>query len=308
MHDSKEYVVVTGLCGRLGRVLAKELHRTHNIIALDRRPFPNRPKDILHFRLDIRRKKCEEIFRKYNVTAVIHMGIMHDPRMDAEEHHSWNVTGTERIFSYVEKYNVPKLVVLSSSNVYGPRPHNTHFLKEDAPLLGGERFGDIRDLIIVDMYANSFFWKFPHIETVILRPVHIIGSVKNAPSNYLRLNLIPTVLGYDPLVQVIHEQDVVKAIILSLKKGVKGVFNITGATEIPLSVLVSKTGKRRIPVPGILFDLGMKFMWKFRITSFPPPEVDHLRYLCMVDGLRAEKILGFKAEKGIDYILKSLVN
>src|SRR5437879_5564684 len=82
-----------------------------------------------------------------------------------------------------------------------------------AQLMASQEFPAIRDLIEVDMMASSFFWKTPSIETVILRPVHILGSVHNAPSNFLRLKYVPTLLGFDPMIQVIHELDVVEAIV-----------------------------------------------------------------------------------------------
>ncbi|MEI2638385.1 MAG: NAD-dependent epimerase/dehydratase family protein [Microthrixaceae bacterium] len=95
------------------------------------------------------------------MAAVVHLGIMHDPRASAADHHTWNVAGFQRLLEYVAQYDVPKLVVLSSANVYGPRPENPQFLTEDAPLLGGASFSEIRDLIEVDMLAQSFFWKRP---------------------------------------------------------------------------------------------------------------------------------------------------
>ena len=89
---------------------------------------------------------------------------------------------------YCAKYNVKKVVVLSSANVYGPSPENSNFLTEDAPLMAASRFSEVRDLIEVDMLAHGFFWRHPEKQTVILRPVHIVGpNIKNAPSNYLRL-------------------------------------------------------------------------------------------------------------------------
>ena len=48
-------------------------------------------------------------------------------------------------------------------------------------------------LVEADMLANSFFWKYREGETVILRPVHILGQVANAASNYLRMERIPHV-------------------------------------------------------------------------------------------------------------------
>ena len=67
---------------------------------------------------------------------------------------------------------------------------------------------EMRDLVEIDHMASSFFWKAREIDTVILRPVHILGGVRNAPSNYLRLSVVPTLLGFDPMVQMIHERDV----------------------------------------------------------------------------------------------------
>src|SRR5688572_4934076 len=96
----KPAVVVTGISGNLGRALAKQLHKTERIIGFDRRPFAGRPKDIELHQLDLRKKKAEDVFRKNPIKAVIHMGIMHDPRMSAEDHHSFNVIGTTRVLEY----------------------------------------------------------------------------------------------------------------------------------------------------------------------------------------------------------------
>ena len=210
-------VLITGICGRLGRRLARRLHRERAVIGVDRRDFEGCPKDIAHHKIDIRRKKTQDIFRQERLAAVVHLGIMHDPRVSQMEHHTWNVVGFQRLLEYVAQYDVPKLIVLSSANVYGPRPDNPQFLTEDAPLLGGAAFSEIRDLIEVDMLAQSFFWKRPETDTVILRPAHILGSVRNAPSNYLRLGAIPTLLGFDPMMQVIHQEDVVSAIVQALE-------------------------------------------------------------------------------------------
>ena len=174
-------VLVTGVCGRLGKRLVRALHKDANVVGVDRRPFADRPRDVVHEQVDIRRKKLKDVFRAQPIDAIVHLGVMHDPRASATEHHAWNVVGFAKLLEYAAQFKVPKVVVLSSANVYGPQPDNPQFLNEDAPLLGGARFGEIRDLIEVDMLAQSFFWKHPETETVILRPVHILGTVRNAP-------------------------------------------------------------------------------------------------------------------------------
>jgi UDP-glucose 4-epimerase len=298
--------VVTGIAGTLGRLLAKRLHREHQVIGIDRRPFEGRPKDVRMHRVDIRRKKCEDIFRAGGIRAVVHLNIMHNPRDASEEHHSFNIVGTMKILEYCLRYGVPKAVMLSSANIYGPRPDNSNFLTEDAPILGGQADPGIRALIGVDSYTLSFSWKNPQIETVLLRPVHIVGRVANAPSNYLRLPRVPTLWGFDPMVQLIHEEDVVEAIVCALRPGVRGVFNIVGPGEVPLSTILKELGKRTIPIPHPLSRPIMNLLYRWKLTDFPPPELDHIRYICTVDGSRARDLMGFTAKRTLKETIEGL--
>jgi len=285
--ESRQVVVVTGISGNLGRTLIKLLHRTERIVGLDRRPFSGAPKDVELFQLDPRKKKAEDVFRIHDVKAVIHMGIMHDPRMSSEEHHSFNVVGTTRVLDAVAKYGVKKVVVLSSANVYGPSPDNSNFLSEDAPLMAASRFSGVRDLIEVDMLAHGFFWRHPDIETVILRPVHIVGpTIRNAPSNYLRLRYPWVLAGFDPMLQLIHQEDAARAMVEALRPGLKGVYNVVGPGEVPLSAVLRELGRTPIPVPHPLARPLLGTLFRYRLANFPPPELDHIQFLCMVDGSR----------------------
>lgn len=301
-------VVVTGISGNLGRTLAKLLHKQERIIGIDRRPFPGKPKDIEVHQLDLRKKKAEDVFRKNDIKAVIHMGIMHDPRMSEEEHHSFNVVGTTRILDYCAKYGVKKVVVLSSANVYGPSPDNSNFLGEDAPLMAASRFSGVRDLIEVDMLAHSFFWRRPDIQTVILRPVHIVGpTIKNAPATYLRLKNPWVVAGFDPMVQLIHVEDAARAMVEALKPEAKGVYNVVGPGEVPLSAIFRELGHAPIPVPHPLIRPVLSRLFRYGLASFPAPEVDHIQFLCMVDGNRWVKELNWKPRYSMKETIRSVL-
>lgn len=304
-HAQRDKIILTGIAGRLGRLVARKLHREPDghVLGIDRRSFQGKPRDIEHIQVDLRSKKARDLFRGEDVKAVIHMGLMHDPRSSDSEHHTWNVQGTMRLLDACAAYGVPKFILLSSANVYGPRPDNSQFLGEDAPLMAGQHFPAIRDLIEVDMLVSSFFWKQQSCETVILRPVHILGGVRNAPSNYLRLPYVPTLLGFDPMVQVIHEEDVVEAITCALKPGVRGIFNVVGPGEVPLSTILRELGRPTVPVPHPLARPVLSALWRGKLTSFPVPELDHIRYVCMVDGSRARETLGFRPR----YTLKETI-
>jgi UDP-glucose 4-epimerase len=298
-------VVITGIVGRMGQLVARKLHRLGPVVGIDRRRFENRPEDIVHHQLDVRRRKTRDIFRAGGIKAVVHLGVMHDLRENDKTHHEWNVVGFQKLLEYLAQYHVPKLVVLSSATLYGPSPDNPQFLTEDAPLLGAQEFSRIRDLVEVDILAQSFFWKEPEVETVILRPCHILGRVRNAPSNYARMDRPVTVMGFDPMLQVIHERDVVAAIALALRPGVRGIFNLRGPGELSLSRMLRMLGKRPLAMPGPLIKSVMGSLWSSHAASFPTPELDHLRYVCMVDDTRAREQLGFAPSYDLEQTLRA---
>lgn len=305
---ARDAVLITGISGNLGRVLAKILHKTERVIGIDRRQFPGAPKDLEVHHFDIRKRKVEDVFRRGEVRALIHMAIVHDPRLPSAEHHSFNVLGTKAVLEYAAKHGVAKVVVLSSTNVYGPQPQNDNFLTEESPLLGSQRFPEIRDLVEVDMYAQQYMWKHPEVETVIVRPAHVVGpTVKNAPANYLRLSRPWTLAGFDPMVQLIHEEDVGRALQLALKPGVRGVYNIVGPGELPLSAVLRELGRTPIPVPHLIARPLLDKLFQYRLAGFPSAELDHLQFLCTVDGSRAERDLGFRPAYTLKETIRSVL-
>lgn len=299
-------VVITGLVGRMGLLLTRKLHRERTVIGIDRRSFEGKPQDIVHHQLDLRRRKTRDIFRAGGIAAAVHLGVMHNPRESDRVKHEWNVVGFQKLLEYVAAYRVPKLVLLSSATLYGPSPDNPQFLTEEAPLLGAQEFSRIRDLVEVDMLAQSFFWKHPEVETVILRPCHILGRVHNAPSNYCRMERPLTVLGFDPMMQAIHERDVVEALALALRPGCRGIFNLRGPGELPLSRMLRMLGKRPVAVPTLLMRGAASSIWPGRGGGFPAPEIDHLRYICMVDDTRARQQLGFRPRYTMEQTLRAV--
>jgi UDP-glucose 4-epimerase len=299
-------VVITGICGRLGRRLTRALHRERPVIGLDHRPFPGKPSDVEHQQLDLRSQRVREVFRAADISALVHLGVMHDPRAKRSDHLTRNLLSFQKLLEHVLRYQIPKVVLLSSANVYGPRADNPQFLTEEAPLLGAGPFSDIRDLVELDMFAQSFFWKYPDIETVILRPSHILGTVRNAPSNYLRLAVVPTLLGFDPMVQVVHQEDVVQAILLSLCPGVRGIFNIAGPAPVKLSEALEALGRTSLPLPHSIARLTTGALFRWRMISFPAPELDFIRYVCMVDDSRARGELGYAPRRDLLETLRAV--
>jgi UDP-glucose 4-epimerase len=299
-------VVITGISGRLGRIVARRLHHElgWRIVGLDRRPMPGRPKDIELHQVDLRSKKARDVFR--DADALLHLGVMHDPRARASELYSWNITGTTKLLEYCQAHSVPKVVLLSSANVYGPRPDNPQFLTEDAPLLAAQRFPAMRDLVEIDHLVSTFLWRARELETVVLRPVHIVGPVHNAPSNYLRIPRPPVLLGFDPMVQLVHVLDVAEAIVQALAPGRRGIYNIVGPGEVPLSAILAELGREGRWIPHPVAKPLLQLAFAFGLSSFPVAELDFIRYVCMVDGRRATAELGFRPGFGLRETIRAV--
>ena len=156
-------VTVTGICGRLGPARrALSASRPRRDVGLDRlshSPIVPRTSSIARSisAEEEGDRKCSAIGRS---RRLVHLGVMHDPRDSGEAPSRRGTSSASRSSSNdtPSRATVPKLsFLLSSANVYGPRPDNAQFLTEDAPLLAASAFSDMRDLVELDMLAQSFF-------------------------------------------------------------------------------------------------------------------------------------------------------
>lgn len=306
MSVSPGTVLVTGLSGRLGRRLVRRLHRVRSVIGLDPRTTVDLPLDVQHEALDPLRSGARSLFARGDVSAIVHLGVAHNPKAARSDFHGQNLRVFRRVVELAETFRIPKLVLLSSANAYGPRAENAQFLTETAPLLAGERFSEMRALVELDMYAQSVFWRLPNLELVVLRPANILGTVRNAPSNYLRLKLVPLLMGFDPMVQAVHQDDVAQAIERALVPGVRGIFNIAGPLPIALSKAVAMLGRKTVTVPYSVAKGGLSSLFALRMANFPAPELDFIRYVCMCDDTLARTTLGYVPRFDLEQTLRAV--
>ena len=90
--------------------------------------------------------------------------------------------------------------------------------------------------------------------------------------------------GFDPMVQLIHQEDAARAMVEALTPGLRGVYNVVGPGEVPLSSVFRELGRTPIPVPPVLARPLLSVLFRYRLAEFPPPELDHIQFLCNVDG------------------------
>ncbi|MBZ0252177.1 MAG: SDR family oxidoreductase [Candidatus Methylomirabilis sp.] len=300
-------ILITGASGAMGRLLIKHFLGREPVIGLDRRPFMGRPMELEFHQVDLRKKKAENLFRRESIKAVYHLQIDHNLHGKETEHHQRNVRGTMKLLEYCERYKVPKLIFLSSCNVYGPNPMNPNFLSEDAPLGGAAGNPAMQSQIEAEMYVMTHLWKQPEMEVVILRPVHIVGpTVHNPVVRYLRMGRVPTLMGFDPMLQLIHEDDVVHALALAARPGIRGIYNVVGPGQVPLSVILKELGAGRIPIPHPVAMSLTRRLWEMGLSAFSAPELNFLRFVCNIDGARATRDLGFVPRYSLPETIRSI--
>jgi UDP-glucose 4-epimerase len=306
--DKKRTVVLTGISGNLGREVAKLLHRHFRVIGLDPRPVQGLPKDVEHYTHDYRRRRAENVFRRTKPYALVHLGAIHRLRQSYDEAHTFNVVGTQRLLEFCQRYKVSKVVFVSTADVYGPMPGQSHYTDEDVTLQGDLHYPEMRMAVAMDRMAQSFHWMAPSIETTLLRPVHMIGPrLKNAICTYLRLPVFPVIAGYDPMLQVIHQRDVIRAVQLALgRRKIHGIYNLSGTEAAPIRRVLEHLGKPLIPIPAPLARMAFEQLWRHSVLAFPPPELDHLQYSSVVDVTRMTHKLKFTPTYGWPEILEEI--
>ncbi len=294
-------IALTGTSGFVGGSLLRALEknpRYHRLIAIDTRKPSVRTKKTKYYQLDLTEtladSKLLEIFEKENVDTVVHAAFPVSPPQDLAWAHELISVGTMYVLDACAAKKVRKLIIASTTEVYGAHSTNPNFLTEEHPLRGGFKSRFLKDKIEAENQALRFAKKNPDTVVTILRPCTILGpTVHNYKTSFLEPPVIVTVMGYDPLFQFVHEEDVVRAFMTAIEKNHPGVFNITGDGVLPLSQVLELSGKTVIPVPAPVLYPVVQAFWYLDIFSAPSSRLDFLKYLSVADGTKASEVLEF---------------
>jgi UDP-glucose 4-epimerase len=158
--------------------------------------------------------------------------------------------------------------------------------------MASDEFPELLDLIAADLFAGSALWRYSSFKTCILRLCYTLGPSKSGTlGDYLQGPKVPTVLGFDPLFQFMHEQDAARAVTFAIERGLKGVFNVAGPTPLPLSILIEEAGRERTPIPESMFSF---MLGKFWLPKLPRGAIAHLKYPIVIDSRPFRAASGFE--------------
>ncbi len=112
-----------------------------------------------------------------------------------------------------------------------------------------------------------------------LRFANFIGPrVQTATGAYFSLPVIPTVLGFDPRLQFIHEDDGLEALRRAVVNPRRGTFNIAGDGVLLLSQAIRRTRRATIAVPRLFFSTVGRSLGTTGLADFSPEAVRYLTY------------------------------
>ena len=285
-------ILITGVSGYLGRLVAKEMATDHEVIGIDRRPWPDAPPSVRIHQIDIRKRAAEDVFRKERPNVAIHLATVTHLTSRSEERYRINLEGTRALFDHCNHYGVSRAVFIGRHTYYGASHDSPLYHSEDDPPMAANSFPELADLVAADLYAGSALWRYPKLETAVLRFCYLLGPGGGGTlANFIRPKRVPTILGFDPLFQFIHENDVAKAIARTASIDLnRGVFNVAGPPPLPLSTIIEHAGKERLPLPEKLFRMGLKRMG---LPVLPTGALAHLKYPVTIDDQRFRDSTGF---------------
>lgn len=285
-------ILITGISGALARLVTHRLlAEGHTVLGIDRRPWPDHPDGVEVFRVDIRKRPAEDVFRR-RPDAVIHMATVTHLSARREERYRINLGGTKAVFEHCHAYGVKHAVFVGRHTIYGAAADAPLYRREDEPPLAMATFPELADLVAADLYAGAALWRYPTLTTSVLRMVYTLGpSRRGTLASFLDGDRVPTLLGFDPLFQFMHEDDAAAAIAAAVTKCPQGVFNVAGPRPVPLSLLCRASGRTAVPLPEALFK---RVVGRFGFSKLSPRAINHLKHPIVVDGSAFAAATGFE--------------
>lgn len=302
-------IALTGTRGVIGSTLAARLDADEGcrrLVLLDLVP-PKKPlKRAVFYRVDLTDPlasvRVAEALRREDVDVVVHLAFLQNPIRNPSYEHELESIGTMhllRALSDAPGGRKPRLVLGSSTLVYGAHPDNPNFIGEEGPLRGCRGYALVEEKIDAERQVERFR-KSSGASVIVLRTAPLLGpGVRSLVSRYLALPAVPTVLGFNPLIQLLHVEDAIESYLLAIRRieenGASAVYNVASSRILPLLAAIRIAGRRNVPLPGFAAGAMLDALFQAGAAIAPGAHLDYLRYLCVADCGRAASELGFVA-------------
>jgi UDP-glucose 4-epimerase len=203
--------------------------------------------DFVH--ADTRLSVIGKLVRQLKIDTVVHLAVIVDSPREERSIHETDVIGTMNVLVGCAAPSSPvrRLVVKSSAAVYGASPNDPSFFNEDMTNWDRPGSGVTRDLLEMEQLVSEFSLRNEHCGVTVLR-LGLRVSEDTTLARYLSLPIVPTFAGFDPRLQLLHEDDAAEVIVRSVIGSHPGTFNVAGDGVVLLSQAIGIMGGRPAPV------------------------------------------------------------
>jgi len=243
-------LLITGVSNPLGAEVARRLAtRVPLLFGCDVDDPVSALEEMDFVHADTRQSVIGKLVRQLKIDTVVHLAVMVDSPRGERATHETNVIGTMNVMAGCAGPSSPvrRLVVKSSQAVYGARPDYPSLLSEEVAGLSPAASLISRDLIELEQLAHDFALRNPACRVARMRLGYRI-SRETMLGRYLSLPLVPTFAGFDPRLQLLHEEDAAEAIAAAALGTQEGPFNVAGDGVVLLSQAIAIMGGQPLPL------------------------------------------------------------
>jgi UDP-glucose 4-epimerase len=297
---STRVVLVTGVSRYLGGLLAAQLSSDPSIervIGVDVVPPKTDVGRTEFVRADIRNPIIAKVIASAQVDTVAHMSVIATPfgaggRTAMKE---INVIGTMQLLAACQKApSVRKLVVKSTTAVYGSSSRDPALFAENMEPRSLPRSGYGKDSVEVEGYVRGLGRRRPDVDVTLLRFANFIGPHIDTPlTRYFSLPVVPTVFGFDPRVQFLHELDGMEVLRRAVVEDHRGTFNVAGDGVLLLSQAIRRAGRTSVQFPSPAVALVGSVFRRTGLVDFSPEQIQFLQFGRGVDTSRLHEDFGY---------------
>ena len=298
-------MLVTGVARWWGALLVQRLVEepgVEEVVGIDTDEPQHDLGDADFLKLDIRHSLVGKLVRAVGIDTVVHTQVTVDFfDQDPRRAHETNVIGSLNLLAGLAGEDTPvrRVVLKSSAHVYGARHDLPGHLREDRRLAGNSSHSFVRDIVETETNLRDFAVRNPDVETISLRFANSLNPEEPGPlARYFDLPVVPTVLGFDPVLQLVHRDDCIEALLRATLGSARGPFNIAGGNALPLTALLDGAGKVHAPLlPPAGAALISGALARLGVAALSPQLIDLLRWGRTLDTSRAERELGFRTAR-----------
>jgi UDP-glucose 4-epimerase len=295
-------IVVTGVSGYWGRRVAQQLLAMPDVrvLGVDRRAPAQSLEGLDFVKADIRNPLLVDLLRAEQVDTLVHLA-WRERQWRREEDFESNVLGAMQLLGACADAGVRQVVWRSTIAVYGARAENPLYLPEGTPLAARSTNAAIRDALEVERFIASFAAEYSELRLAVLRLAHVMGVDVDSPlTRLLRQPVLPDLLGFDPLLQVIDADDAVAALVHAARHPISGPVNIAADGVVSFCQLAGRLGRPTLPLVHLLVYWGWPLLASLPagrdLLRWFPLEPDYLRYPCIGELARMRSELGFEPQ------------